>query len=95
MVNDVLDMSNLESGEMSFEKEPFDLSALLENCISVTRGNAAEQRITVETDLDGLRHTHLCGSALHLRQILLNILSNAVKYNREGGRIRQIGRAHV
>ena len=88
LVNDVLDMSNLESGEMSFEKEPFDLSALLENCISVTRGNAAEQRITVETDLDGLRHTHLCGSALHLRQILLNILSNAVKYNREGGRIR-------
>lgn len=88
LVNDVLDMSRLESGEMSFEKESFELSALLENCVSMTEGTAAEHRITVETDFGGLRHTHLCGSPLHLRQILLNILSNAVKYNREGGRIR-------
>lgn len=88
LVNDVLDMSRLERDGVSFEKEPFDLSALLENCISITEGNAAEQRITVETDFGGLRHTRLLGSAPHLRQILLNILSNAVKYNRAGGKIR-------
>ena len=88
LLNDVLDMSKLESGEVSLVEEPFNLNDLLRQCWAVVASQAAEKNITLKTAGHlPLAHADLLGSPLHVRQILLNILSNAVKYTGKGGQI--------
>lgn len=87
LINDVLDISKMESGEFSLAREPFDLCDLLENCMTILRPQAEEQGITISEHTVNLQHTFLVGSPLHVRQILINIIGNAVKYNRPNGRI--------
>lgn len=88
LINDVLDISKLESGHQEIASEPFDLCELIESCIEMIRPQAESQSIRIEDTYMDLRHRTYIGSPLHLRQILMNILSNSVKYNRPGGRIR-------
>lgn len=87
LINDVLDISKLESGTFSLAEDPFDLGDLLENCMVILRPQAEQQGITLEKREVNVSHTRLIGSPLHLRQILINIIGNAIKYNRPGGRI--------
>lgn len=87
LLNDVLDMSKLESGKIELLHEPFELLNLLEGCISMVRNLIPEQNITFESDLSKITHTNLIGSAVHIRQILMNVLTNSVKYNRNDGKI--------
>lgn len=89
LVNNVLDMSRMESGQIALEDKPFELRALLREANAVIENQAAEQgiRYLVMTD-DALPELHLRGSALHIRQILLNLAGNAVKYGRQDGEIR-------
>ena len=87
LINDVLDISKLESGAISFAEEAFDICDVLDNCVSILRPQAEEQSIHLEEEKMNLCHTSLVGSPLHLRQILINIIGNAIKYNKPGGSI--------
>lgn len=87
LINDVLDISKLESGAAAFSEEPFDICDMLENCMTILRPQAEEQGLKLEEKKIKLRHTGLIGSPLHLRQILINIIGNAIKYNRPNGSI--------
>ena len=87
LVNNVLDMNKLESGEIRLEQLPFDLKQLVEETVSVTEVQAQERGIRlVYSGVQGA-HTGVIGSPVHVRQVLQNIASNAIKYTPEGGSV--------
>ena len=88
LVNEVLDMGKLESGEIMLEEREFDLKELLDSVGVVVDKQARERGITIITDGYPVEHRCLLGSPLHLRRLLMNIISNAVKYNHAGGEVR-------
>ena len=87
LINDVLDMSKVESGTMQMLDNPFDLRVLLDNCCAIVEGQIAEHNLTFTKQIGPFWHPFLRGSELHIRQVLINILSNAVKYTPDGGTI--------
>ena len=86
LVNDVLQISKLESGRPASVEEPFDLHETLEDCITILSPRADEEGIQLELKTD-LQHSRLIGNPLHLRQILMNVMDNALKYNRTNGSV--------
>ncbi len=87
LVNDVLQVSRLESGRPSAVEEPFDMHDILENCITILSPQAAENGIQLVLEKRGLQHGRLVGNPLHLKQILMNVIDNALKYNRPHGSV--------
>ncbi|MCI8538069.1 MAG: response regulator [Oscillospiraceae bacterium] len=87
LVNDVLQVSKLESGRLAAVEEPFDLHDTLEDCIAMLSPLAEERGIRLELDDSGLRHNRVIGNPLHLRQILTNVIDNALRYNRPHGAV--------
>ena len=87
LVNDVLDMNKLESGSIQLEERPFSLSEVIDSVLSIVQVRAGERGVVLSRDTRDIVHDRLIGSPLHLRQVLLNVSSNAVKYNRAGGSI--------
>ena len=87
LVNDVLKVSRLESGRPSAVEEPFDMHDILENCITILSPQAAENGIQLVLEKRGLQHGRLVGNPLHLKQILMNVIDNALKYNRPHGSV--------
>ena len=88
LINDVLDMSKIESGSMKLLNNPFDLRVLLQACCDIVEGQITERKLTFTKQIGPFWHPYLVGSELHVRQVLINILSNAVKYTPDGGTIR-------
>ena len=86
-VNDVLDMSKLESGEIVLEEIPFNLSKISREVFVVIEQMAAEQNIQIKWEKKEITHRDLIGSPGYVKRVMMNILSNAVKYNRENGHI--------
>ena len=87
LINDVLDMSKIESGNMQMLNAPFDLRVLLDSCCGIVEGQITERHLTFTKQIGPFWHPYLLGSELHIRQVLINILSNAVKYTPDGGTI--------
>lgn len=88
LINDVLDMSKLDSGEMYFAEESVYLREMLENCRDIMETRAAEHGIELETPgLENFNQPRVLTSELHIRQIAMNIISNAIKYNKPNGKI--------
>ena len=87
MLNDVLDMSKLESGEVMLEEISLNLNSIFEEVLVVIEQMAAEQNIRMMWEEKEIIHWNLIGSPSHVKRILMNILSNAVKYNKEKGDI--------
>ncbi|WP_322201996.1 ATP-binding protein [Acutalibacter intestini] len=87
LVNDVLQVSKLESGRPAAVEEPFDLYSTLKDCVTILSPLAEERGIRLELDASGLRHRRAVGNPLHLKQILMNVIDNAVKYNRPSGSV--------
>ena len=87
LVNEVLDMGKLESGEMVLEEIPFDLIPLLD-AVGVPLEQTAKSRgIRIEWQPREVQHTALVGSPIHLKRLLMNLLSNAVRYNKDNGSV--------
>ena len=87
LVNDVLDMSKLESGEIVLEEIPFNLRKIFEEVLVVIEQIAAEQNIRIVWEKKEITHRDLIGSPGYVKRVMMNILSNAVKYNRANGQI--------
>lgn len=87
LVEDVLNMSKLESDHMEIVNEPFDLNDMVEELNSLIDAQVSLQNITYHNHMENVVHTHLIGDALQLRRILVNLLTNAIKYNKPNGMI--------
>ncbi|WP_308589248.1 response regulator [uncultured Oscillibacter sp.] len=88
LINDVLDMSKIETGKMTLEKKPFDFAELIQELTTILYPQFAEQGIAFGiTHREPLEQFYV-GDALRLKQILMNLLSNAQKFTRRGGRVR-------
>ena len=85
LINEVLDMSKLESDEVVLEEIPFNLNSISEEILGVIEHMAAEQNIRILWEKKEVTHWNLIGSPVHVKRILMNIWSNAVKYNKENG----------
>lgn len=86
LVNDILDMSKLQAGKVDLTSEPFDVNALVDNVCEMQRGPMADRGIRFELSRT-VEHPWLRGDEVRLSQVLMNILSNAVKFTPEDGRI--------
>lgn len=87
LVEDILNMSKLESDHMEIVNEPFDLNYMVEELNSLIDAQVSLQNITYHKHMENVVHTHLIGDALQLRRILINLLTNAIKYNKSNGTI--------
>ena len=92
LINDVLQMGKLESGEVVLAHEVVDLHKLTVDIVAIIEQRAADAGVTLEQDpaCDPLDYRYVYGSSLHLRQIFLNIYGNSIKYNRVGGKVRTL-----
>ena len=87
LVNDVLQVSRLESGWPAAVEEPFDLCAVLEDCVTILSPLAEERAVLLALDTSGLRHSRVIGNPLYVKQILMSVIDNALKYNRPKGSV--------
>ena len=87
LINEVLDLSQIESGAARLERSPVALQPALERCVALLRADADRRGIAIEIAADDPGIT-AWADPVRLKQVLLNLLSNAVKYNRERGRVQ-------
>jgi len=88
LINEVLDLSRIESGTLELVTESIDVYDLLDNVIAVSVPLASKKRVALHFDGDNKVPCLVSADHLRLRQVFLNLISNAIKYNREGGRVR-------
>jgi signal transduction histidine kinase/CheY-like chemotaxis protein len=87
LINDVLDMSRIESGKMNMNYEPFVLMECLENCTAIIEGQLVSKNLELFREFDLPENLTVISDELHLRQIFINLLGNSVKFTPEGGKI--------
>lgn len=88
LINDVLDMSKLESGKTILSYEPFSINTILDNLEDVFEDMIAEKGIHFEMEKCEIKHENLIGSPLHIQRVIQNIESNAIKYNKPNGNLK-------
>jgi CheY-like chemotaxis protein/two-component sensor histidine kinase len=88
LINEVLDLARIESGRLELSPEPVAMAELIQECLAMMRPQAEQKSITLLSDLDE-DHSGcmVLADRLRLRQVLLNLLSNGINYNREGGKV--------
>ncbi len=87
LINDVLDMSKIESGKVKLSEEPFGMSDLVESIVTIIRPQVNSRGQRLKVHISDIRHENVIGDTLRLRQIFVNILGNAVKFTPENGSI--------
>lgn len=88
LINDVLDMSKIENGKLSMRDEPFNFPELVADAAELIRSQANAGRLAMDVCLSPMKHENVVGDPLRMRQVCINILSNAVKYTPPGGFVR-------
>ncbi|MDF1822211.1 MAG: ATP-binding protein [Alcanivoracaceae bacterium] len=84
ILNDILDFSKIESGQLQLDNSPVDVQMLVEDCVSAFAGVARQQGLTLIMDVTLSHWRSVYGDPVRLRQIILNLVNNAVKFTREG-----------
>jgi signal transduction histidine kinase len=87
LINDVLDISRIETGDLALSPEAVEVGALLTDVLDLVRPLAAQRRLSLVCDRQGNAPEYVFADRQRLKQILLNLLSNAIKYNRDGGTV--------
>ena len=87
LINEVLDMSKIESGKLSLTSEKIDLLHLIEDVVTIISPDISKKEQNLSLDTSGVIHSDVISDSLRLRQVLLNILSNSMKYTPKGGNI--------
>lgn len=88
LINEVLDMSRIESGKIALAEEEFNLCDLVDNLITLTKSAAEEHHHTFDVTINRIEHEDVRGDSMRIQQLVTNILSNAIKYTPDGGHIR-------
>ena len=92
LINNVLDISQIESGKVKIIKEPFSISALVQEIWLLGSGQAENKNLEFQVKIDETLPEYINGDALHMKQIMLNLISNAVKYTENGSIVFQVER---
>ena len=87
LINEILDMSRIESGRFSLSEEDFNLSDMVDNLVVMNQPEMKAHHHTFRIHLDGVQHEKVCGDNLRLQQLMTNLLSNSIKYTPDGGHI--------
>ena len=88
LINDILDISKIESGRMTLDPVPFSLRESVDEMVAIVRQTAAENQLGFAVQIHDVTQDIIVADPLRLRQILLNLLGNAVKYTEPGGHVR-------
>lgn len=87
LINDVLDMSKIESGKVTLSEEEFDMAKMVENLMAIIHPQIQEKNQQLKVNISNIIHENVIGDPLHLQQVFVNIMGNAVKFTPEGGTI--------
>ena len=87
LINEVLDMSKIESGKVSLAEEEFNLSSLVDNLINMVRPQIEEHEHELVVNIQHVEHELVIGDSLHIQQAFVNLMGNAIKYTPNGGTI--------
>lgn len=87
LLNDVLDISRIESGKVKFQPKPVDLAAIHRGILEITRGLIANRHLTLWESASLFPDTYVMADEVRLREVLVNLISNAIKYTKDGGKI--------
>ena len=88
LINDILDMSHIESGKVSLDEQPYNLVDLLEDLYSIIQAETSARQLYFTVDTTGVRHADVRCDKLRINQILLNLLGNALKFTNPGGFVK-------
>ena len=88
LINEVLDMSKIESGKVDLVEEEFNLSDLIDNLLTMTNAQIAAHRHELSVNISGVAHEAVVGDSLRIQKVFTNLMSNAVKYTPDGGKIK-------
>ena len=87
LLDDILRMSKLESGKVTFEERPFDLLQIIHETTEFMEARAKQKQVHLTVDTSALTQAHVTGSPMHFRQVMQNLVSNAIKFNHAGGEV--------
>ncbi|HMA37692.1 MAG TPA: ATP-binding protein [Chloroflexia bacterium] len=87
LINEILDLARIEAGRISISPEPVPIGELIRECLDLIRPIAAQARVTLQTDIPPAGDDHVLADYQRLKQVMLNLLANAVKYNHAGGSV--------
>ena len=87
LINDVLDISRIESGKIKFVPSPIDITEVSDTVLSITQGFLTNRNVEFRSDLAVLEKPYVLADAVRIREVLVNILGNAVKFTGDGGTI--------
>lgn len=87
-LSDILDFSKIEANQMELETHPFELGPLMADCVALMKTQAAQSGLRLDHEIDGNLHRRWSGDSFRLRQVLLNLVSNAIKFTPAGGRVQ-------
>ena len=87
LINEVLDMSRIESGKVMLSEENFHLPDLIDNLITMVKPDIAAHNHQFTVNIEGIRHEDIIGDSLRIQQIFTNMMSNAIKFTPDGGKI--------
>jgi CheY-like chemotaxis protein len=90
IINDILDFSKIEAGKLELESQPFDLRASIEDALDLLAAKAAEKKLDVAYEMDDDIPARMCGDVTRLRQVLVNLLSNGIKFTSTGEVVVQV-----
>ena len=87
LINDVLDISRIESGKLEYKPVPVDLGDMVNTVLSIARGYTENRDLIFTVSIEKLKNPYVMADELRIREVLLNIISNAVKFTKDGGTI--------
>lgn len=88
LINEVLDMNRIERGKMTLSEEEFNLSDLIDNLITMVKPDLQKHKHDFDVRILNIEHENVCGDSLRIQQVFTNLMSNAIKYTMDGGKIR-------
>ena len=88
LINEILDMSKIESGKVDLVEEEFNLSDLVDNLLAMTSPQIEAHHHALSVNISGVTHEAVIGDSLRIQKVFTNLMSNAVKYTPDGGKIR-------
>ncbi|GAA3315012.1 hypothetical protein GCM10020331_008990 [Ectobacillus funiculus] len=87
LINEILDISRIETGKLKVSIEEVHLQNVMDECISIVQPLANKKNISIDKQLQQGQNVLVLADRMRLKQVLLNLLDNAIKYNREGGKV--------